>query len=272
MDRAGRTKNPLAETKVIPANGAVSSPPVWWASGVAVPKQRPADVLRVTTPLASTARFHLLTSFQKHGWTIFRPGANQKGRKIVRKGSFATRHREPTDPLFLREKSPTRENSTREIPAGDNPQGNPAEGRQLVNGHRKRIRGRWDRRAAATGGSRGNVRIRSRRSISPLWEAPTLTGRQINLVEHDHEDIAGGKRIHRSRTCLGTRREIAGDRQDPGPALSHPSIDLAFHFRNLGINTLEDLDLLHRRGRRDGMRDGRRSLENGSHKMNRNDR
>ena len=41
--------------------------------------------LRVTTPLASTAIIHLLTSFQNIGVTIHGPGANQNGPILVRK-------------------------------------------------------------------------------------------------------------------------------------------------------------------------------------------
>ena len=65
--------------------------------------------LRVTTPLASTAIFHLLTSFQNFGVTIPGPGANQKGPVLVRKGSFATRHREPTGLLSFRIEDSARE-------------------------------------------------------------------------------------------------------------------------------------------------------------------
>jgi hypothetical protein len=65
--------------------------------------------LRVTTPLASTAIIHLLTSFQKLRFDDARPGANQNGPVVVRKGSLATRYREPTTPLFLQAPDRARE-------------------------------------------------------------------------------------------------------------------------------------------------------------------
>ena len=89
-------KNPFAETKVISTNGAVCSQSFRWRVGWPCRSIGPPTVLRVTTPLASTAKFHLLTSFQNHGLTIRDPGANQNGSKIVRKGSIATRNRETT--------------------------------------------------------------------------------------------------------------------------------------------------------------------------------
>ena len=65
-------------------------------------------LLRVTTPLASTAIIHCSPPFNLW-FDDFRPGANQNGPVIVRKGSFATRHREPTTPLFLPSQAPARQ-------------------------------------------------------------------------------------------------------------------------------------------------------------------
>ena len=60
-------------------------------------------LLRVTTPLASTAIIHCSPPFNLW-FDDVQPGANQNGPVFVRKGSFATRHREPTEILSLPEK------------------------------------------------------------------------------------------------------------------------------------------------------------------------
>ena len=68
--------------------------------------------LRVTTPLASTAIIHLLTSFQSR-FDALRPGCQPEGAASRTEGSFATRYREPTPLLFFPIKCPAREKSVR---------------------------------------------------------------------------------------------------------------------------------------------------------------
>ena len=69
----------------------------------------PPTLTTGSTPLASTAIIHLLTSFQNIGVTIHSPGANQKELFLVLKKSFATRYREPTQALSSPVRCPTRE-------------------------------------------------------------------------------------------------------------------------------------------------------------------
>lgn len=136
----GARKNPFAETKVISTNGAVCSQSSRWRVGWPCRSIGPPTVLRVTTPLASTAKFHLLTSFQNHGLTILDPGANQNESKIVRKRSIATRDRETTEVLSLAAKGRAREKRLRRREGG----------RDAVSGSRRFRRNSELRSAGAT--------------------------------------------------------------------------------------------------------------------------
>ena len=109
--RRRSTKNPVCRDQgASRQTGLYLALSLGWASGGGHAEASARRLqLRVTTPLASTAIFHLLTSFQNFGVTIPDPGANQKGPVLVRKGSFATRHREPTGLLSFRIEDSARE-------------------------------------------------------------------------------------------------------------------------------------------------------------------
>lgn len=84
-----------------------------WRVGWLCRSSSPPTVLRVTTPLASTANFHLLTSFQI-GSANANPVANQNGEAFTQKQSVAMRHHDTTPVL-----SPIPTQPTREIPVVD---------------------------------------------------------------------------------------------------------------------------------------------------------
>lgn len=72
-----------------------------------------------------------------------------------------------------------------------------------------------------------------------------LSRRLINFVVHDDQDIAGRKRIHGSTAAIGLSSNIPGDGKNSSPTFSHPTINLLFRRRDIGIYGLENLDLLH---------------------------
>ena len=229
-----RRKKPPAETKVHFDGRNLSRVIViddreWGGRAVASARRL---WLRVTTPLASTAIIHLITSFQKtwlDDYSVQVP--TRTDRAVVRKGSVATRHCDPTASLSPEKSVRTREICGRRYDATDT--------------HRVRS---------------GDFRSRfvfPRRWISACQGGRDPLGdRLVDFVQHDHEHVAGRERIHRPGTLVRRACQVSGDRKDSGAAFSHPAIDLVFHLRQLGINTLENLDLLHGKRHADLARTG----------------
>ena len=72
-----------------------------------------------------------------------------------------------------------------------------------------------------------------------------LSRRSINFVVHNDQDIAGREGIHGSTATIGLGRNISSDGKNSSPTFSHPTINLLFRLRDIGIHGLENFDLLH---------------------------